>query len=1115
MKITLFFCFLFVFQLNAENIYSQNAPVDLKTKTLTVSRLISEIEKQTDYLFIYSKSDIDTKQVVKVSSDSKTVNEVLSSALSNSNIGYSFSNNYISLYIKDRNEIAKTEASQQQSFRISGKVVDSNGDPIIGANVLEKGTTRGTITDVDGAFVLDVSKDATLEITYIGYLSQTIKVTDKTSYSIVLQEDSKSLEEVVVVGYGVQKKENLAGAVSAIKGDEIASSASFDVTNAISGRLPGTFVTQGSGEPGNDQAKILIRGRSTLGDKKDIDPLIVVDGIPGRSLYEIDPNDIKNISVLKDASAAIYGSQAANGVILVTTKSGESEKPVLNYQYQVGFNTPTILPKMLDAAGYAKYVSDYQDYMGLSRLYSDRDIELFGSGVDPWEHPNTNWLDVMTRKWTTEERHNVSISGGTKDKVRYYASFGYKKNDAIYEEKSANYKQYNYRLKIDVPIIDWIETSVSYTGYVTKKKYPTASIAQLFGWGTMVVPTQNAYWPTGDPGPDFEGGVNPAVNASFIAGYNQTDTYKHEANVKVSIKPPMIKGLSLDGFFNFDVDSERGKLFKKPWTLYFANKDKAVRDANGFITSMELTPMKRGLDSPELTESYTKKRRTMFNLSASYGRTFGDHTFNLFASFEQYDESYDFFDAYRKYFISDLVQALDAGGEKDKTNSGKVSIYARKSWIARLNYNFKNRYLLEFIYRRDGSLKFPPSGRWGNFPALLLAWRASEEPFWKEHISFIDYFKLRGTIGKMGMDPGDAFQYINKYALGSGMTLGQSKDVVTKIYQSVVANPNITWEKQTSYNIGFDSRFWKNMLYMNFEFFYNKRSDILITRNASVPGFSGLALPDENVGKVDNKGIELEAGYTKKWGDFSVDFSGNISWARNKVKYMDEPERAVAWQVQTGHPYGAQLVYKAIGIFKDQAAVDAYPHWDGARPGDVIFEDVSGDGKINADDRILLDKSDAPEIFYGVKLDLQYKNWRLSLLGQGQGTYYRSTISGNRGIGQNIPLWYGKGYWTPENANSTIARPFHRADQYWSYQTNNSTYWYDNMAYFRLKNVTLSYSIPQRILNKFYCKNASVFFTGNNLCLLYSSQKNYDPETANPQGYPTMRSLSVGVNVTF
>jgi hypothetical protein len=350
------------------------------------------------------------------------------------------------------------------------------------------------------------------------------------------------------------------------------------------------------------------------------------------------------------------------------------------------------------------------------------------------------------------------------------------------------------------------------------------------------------------------------------------------------------------------------------------------------------------------------------------------------------------------------------------------------------------------------------------------------------------------------------------------MTLGTGKVVETIVQQAGVANPNITWEKQTTYNIGFDSQLFGNLVSLNTEFFYNKRSDILAPRDASVPGFTGLALPDENIAEVDNRGFEIEAGWHKEvTSDFRYDITGNIAYNHNEVVFMDEPERAVPWQRRTGHPYGAELLYNAIGIFKDQAEVDALPSWPGAKPGDVIYEDVSGDGKITSDDRILLDKTDAPEIFYGINFDLTYRNWNLSILAQGQGTYYRLNIQDDRrGEAGNYMQWEFDDRWTPENTDATVARAYNRGDLYWTLGGgNHSTYLYDNMAYCRLKNAVLTYTLPRGYVETLGLSRASVYFAGNNLFLIYAAQKNFDPEIGAPLTYPAVRTLALGVRVTF
>lgn len=1006
---------------------------------------------------------------------------------------------------------------------ISGTVKDSDGEPLIGVNVVVKGSTKGTSTDFDGEFSLEeVDESAILVFSYIGYQTLEVAVDGRSQINVVMQEDLQQLDEIVVVGYGTQKKANLVGAVTAVSGAKIEAIPAPDVSNAIAGRLPGTTIMQGSGEPGQDAARIMIRGRSTLGKSdqneniKTTNPLVVIDGIPGRSLTEIDPVDIESISVLKDASAAIYGSAAANGVILVTTKRGKSGYPRLSYQAYQGFMTPTILPKVTNAGDYATMLSEYQDYENRNRTYSDEDIALFYSGKDPWEHPNSDWIGDLVKNWTTTSKHNVTFDGGNNGML-YYVSAGYKNQEAIYQQESTNFKQYNVRAKIEVPFTDWLTTSLDYAGFLNQKMYPTKGAGDIYGQSTRLVPTQWSFWPNGLPGPDIEYGDNPVVTSTFETGYDDHKNYNNQFTFKANVTPAFADGLTLSGFFTYDLGNTYRKRFQKPWILYFPIWESATRNSEGYITDMDLTPTPRGVASPELNEYYERFVRKMGNFSAQYERRFGDHSLNLFGAYEQLDENWNDFNAFRKYYISDLVQSIDAGSDTDKNNAGKLGIYARKSWIGRVNYDYQEKYLAEFLFRRDGSLKFPPDSRWGNFPALLLAWRASEENFWKENLSFINYFKLRGSYGKIGMDPGDPFQYVNKYVLGTGMTFGSSKVVETIVRQSGVANPFITWEKQTTSNIGFEAQFLNNLFHVDLDLFYNKREDILAPRDASVPGFTGLELPDENIARVDNKGFELDAGYHKQINDdFRFDIFGNFSFNKNEVVFMDEPERAVPWQQRTGHPYGAQLLYNAIGIFKDEADLEKFPHWDGAKPGDVIFEDVNGDGVIDSDDRILFDKTDAPRVFYGLGLDATYKNWSLSVLVQGQGEYYRMNVQDDRrGEAGNYFQWHFDNRWRPDNRDATVARAYNRDDQYWAFNRNNSTYWWDNMAYARLKNLVLSYTIPREVFGNLGISYANVFFSGNNLALLYSAQRNFDPEIGAPMTYPAVKTLALGVKVTF
>lgn len=1096
--------------------YSETVTFDLKMKKVTLKEVFKAIADQSEFKFIYSNDEVNDNQKVTFNKQGARVEEILDELLPEFNLDYKVIDKQVVVFAREeRHTTTDSNATAQQQRTISGKVIDEEGMPLPGVSVVVQGTTVGVVTDIDGNYTLRVPDDArVLVFSFVGMKRQQVTIGNQTTINITMEAETIGLEEVIAVGYASQKKANVVGSVTSVSGEKIDAIPAADVTNAISGRLPGSVVIQQSGEPGQNSAKILVRGRTTLGDNTA--PLVVVDGVPGRSLGDIDPIDIESISVLKDASAAIYGATAANGVILVTTKAGKTGKPTFSYQFYQGFMQPTVLPKVTNAGDYATMLSEYQDYEGKPRTFSDRDIELFYSGRDPWEHPNTDWMGDLVANWTTTSKHNLSLNGGSNSMV-YYISFGYRNEEAIYKQESTNYRQYNLRAKLDLNITDWLKTSVDYAGFLNNKLYPTKSAGAIYGQATRLVPTQWSFWPTGEPGPDIEYGDNPVVTSTLEGGYDDQKSYINQLTFSGTITPTMVPGLSLNAAFSYDITNFYRKRFRKPWTLYFPKWDTAIRDSEGFITSMELTPTPRGYSAPELAEDYDRDIRMLTNFNFNYARDFGDHSINLFGAFEQIEQKGNWFGAFRKYYISDVVETIDAGADADKDNWGSMDIYARKSWIGRFNYSYQGKYLLEAIFRRDGSLKFPPDSRWGNFPGLLLGWRASEETFWQKNLAFINYFKLKATYGKIGMDPGDPFQYMNKYVLGSGLTLGSGKVVETVVQQEGVANPVITWEKQTTYNLGFESQLLDNLFSLDFDYFYSKRSDILAPRDASVPRFTGLSLPDENIAEVDNRGLEVEAGYHKQFNnDFRLDLSGNIAYNHNKVVFMDEPERSVPWQQRTGHPYGATLLYNAIGIFADEAHINSYPSWPDAKPGDVIFEDVSGDGQITSDDRILLDKTDAPEIFYGISLDASWKNWTLSVLAQGQGTYYRMNIADERrGEAGNYFQWSFDNRWTPDNRNTNVARAYNRNDQYWAFAVNNSTYHYDNMAYCRLKNVVLTYHIPDEVFGNTGISRASVYFSANNPFLIYSAQKNFDPEIGAPMTYPAIRTLAVGARITF
>jgi TonB-linked SusC/RagA family outer membrane protein len=1019
---------------------------------------------------------------------------------------------------------------EEQQIRVSGTVIDGSTNlPMPGVNILVKGTSIGAITEASGMYTVSTTdKNAILVFSFIGYISQEATITGRTIVDIALSPEVTGLDEVVVVGYSAQKRANVVGSVASISGTTLQQVPSVNVSQSLGGRMTGISVIQQTGEPGQMNPRILIRGRSTLGGDRNQDygktnPLVVIDGVQGRSMDEIDPMDISSISVLKDAAASIYGSNAANGVILITTKKGAEGKPRLNYQFYQGFMTPTIIPETTNAQQYATMLTEYQTQNGKARTYSDRDIELYGSGADPWEHPNTNWYQDLIKTWTTTYRHNFTIDGGFKG-MTYYLSFGLKGDESIYKQSSTKYNQYNIRAKLDLPINDWLKAGIDIAAFQNHRLYPYKSADAIVGQSTRLLPTTWSFWPTGEPGPDIEYGDNPVVTSTFAGGKNDQLTYRYLNTFNASITPPWIKGLALNGSFSYDLTNYYAKAFYQPWTLYMPNWSQATRDANGFVTAMPLSPGLRGLSSPQNNETYSRTINQTSNINVTYSKKFGNHNISLYAGYEQYTSDWNELYGFRQYYISTLIQTMNAGADQDKNTTGNATIYARKSWIGRLTYDFKGKYLAEVLFRRDGSLKFPPDSRWGNFPGLLLGWRASEEGFWKDNIAFINYFKLRASYGKMGMDPGNPFQYMNSYGLSSGMVFGTGTAIETAVGPPTIANPAITWETQTTQNIGFESKFAKDLFHLNFELFYNKRENILAPRDASVPGFSGLSLPNENIAQVDNKGFEIDAGVHKNiTSDLRIDLTANFSYNHNNVVFQDEPIRAVPWQQTTGHPYNAWLMYNAIGIFKDDAQLHNSdgtpntPHWANAKPGDVIFEDYNKDGVIDGNDRILIDDVDAPKTYYGINLDVAWKGLTLSALIQGQGKYLRQRYYDNRrGEAGNYFKWTYDNRWTPDNTVTDIARAYNRSDYYWANDVQMNTYWLANVAYCRLKSLVLTYNIPSSIYKKLGIANASIYVSGNNLALIWTANKKvWDPEALNPGVYPTMKTIAIGANIGF
>jgi TonB-linked SusC/RagA family outer membrane protein len=999
---------------------------------------------------------------------------------------------------------------EMQQVKITGTITDENGNPLPGVNVMAEGTTIGTISDVNGKYTLDApNRNAVIMFTFIGYTVQKVVAGTRTTLDVKMVPDITALEEVVVVGYGTSKKASMTGSIIAVKGEKLQIAPTINYSESLSGRLPGLVTVKYSGEPGRDDATIRIRGANTLGNNT---PLVVIDGVANRDMTRLDPSSIENVTVLKDASAAIYGAQAANGVILITTKRGSLGKPEVTVNFNQGLSQPTVIPKMADAPTYATMLNEIDYYSNLPLTYSEAEIQKFRDGSDPWMYPNVDWFDEVFKPSSLQNYGNISVSGGT-EKMKYYLSGGFNYQDGIYKNSATNYSQVDFRSNIDGKITDNISLSVDLSGRQEYRKGAAYTTSYIFGSlitggaGSGGRPTQIAKYSADKPASGFIGGMNPMVMGTNIPGYNNEKTYVFQSNVKLLVNIPWVKGLSLTGNVSFDKNISNGKLWVIPYNLY--TWDRITYDASG---NPVVTPALSGpsLD-PQLTQNMGDGQSVMLNTLANYDITIAaKHNIKILAGVEKITGESMSLMAYRRGFVSTAVDQMFAGADPAKNNGGSASQSARLNYFGRVNYDFLQKYLLEFVWRYDGSYIFPEKGRYGFFPGISAGWRLSEENFWKNNLALFNYFKLRGSWGQTGNDRISPYQYLSSYGFSATPFVFNQSLEVKALNELRIANPDVTWEIANQSNIGFDSQILNGKFQVSAEYFYNIRTNILWYRNASVPVSTGLTLPRENIGEVINQGYEIQLGYTDKIGNFTYEISANGAYAKNKIKFWDETPGVPEYQQSTGRPMNAGLYYKAIGIFSDQAAVDAYPHWAKARPGDIIFEDVSGDGKIDGLDQVRYEKTDIPTFTGGLSIDLGYKNFFASILLQGATGAVRTYNIESGKIG-NYLAESAEGRWTVDNTNAKKPRTWNAAGEYWS--SLNNTYWLTSNDYLRLKNLQIGYNLPKTISDKLHLINTSIYFSGLNI-LTFSPEKSFDPETVGNR-YPMNKVYNLGIKVTF
>ena len=1015
----------------------------------------------------------------------------------------------------------------QSDRKISGTVTDEKGNPLAGASISIKGTKRGATTDSTGSYTLSLpEKSSILIIAFIGYETREVNAALAGGAGLHVQlaqdKNSRQLEDLVVIGYGTRRKVNLTGAVSTISGKELAKSPAANLSSSLAGQAPGLIANTRSGEPGNDDATIFIRGKATLGNTA---PLVVIDGIPDRAggLSRLNPADIESFTVLKDASGAIYGARAANGVILITTKRGIAGRSTLSFTTNWAETQPTRVPKMLNSYEYAVSTNEYDQLKGQSLTYADADIQKYKDGSDPLGHPNTNWWKAVMKDWTLQQNQLISIRGGS-DKVKYFLSGQYEKQNGLYKGGTTFYKQYQARANVDIQATESfkIGLDVLYRNEFRNSAVRGYDAPGIFSELWIAYPYLIPVYPDGKVGVGIGGGPQNSMvyilNGGLGSQTRNTDYLQNKATFTWNLSK-LTKGLFLEGYYAYDLGWFAYKGFNKtPPPAYSYNT------ATGTYTQVVSTI------PPQLYVENDRSKERLFNIKLGYGQKWGDHSLDLFAAYEQYQADFDTLSASRKGFLSNQIPQLFAGATSGQNNYSSLFQTARQNYIGRISYNYRNKYLLDYNMRYDGSANFPAGKRWGFFPSVAAGWRISQENFF--HSSTIDELKLRGSWGKTGNDAVLPFQYIQNYLLtagqsptngylGGGYFFGPNAAQAASFILGPTPNPNITWERNTTTDIGVEAQLLNKTLSLSIDVFRSMRTAILIPPSGSTPDYTGLTLPDINIGKVVNKGIELDAAYNKSLSQsFSINLRGNFTYARNKVVNMDEPKNVPDYQRKTGFPIDSYLLYQSQGLFQTQADVDKSPHPLGSGPGDIQYKDVNGDGQINALDETRTTLSITPQIMYGLSLGGTYRNLDFTVFFQGQARAKALLMPS----GLNMAEEFFTGRWQKQG-DSKYPRTFNGpTSRTYGSNTYNSNFWLRNDAFLRLKNVEIGYTLPKSLLSRVKLQSARIYISGNNLLSFDKFGPSFDPEVpvnsdgtavTNGRYYPQQRIINIGANITL
>ena len=1094
MRISTFLLMVCVFCSYAGNAHSQNAKVSIRMNNVKLDKILNEIENQTDYLFIYN-NQVDINKITSVKVKNEAVAQVLDKILSGTGINYELEGTHIIL----TTEAIKDLHAQQQAKTVTGTVTDVSGEPIIGANIRIKGTTTGTITDIDGNFSIEAEPQSVIEVSYIGYLTQETVINNQKSIRFLLKEDTKTLDEVVVIGYGVQKKADLTGSVANINTEKLNTQSNANIGQALQGKIAGVDIVSQGGAPGSG-TRIMVRGIGTLNNAS---PLYIVDGMYMNSIDHINPNDIASIDVLKDASsAAIYGSRAANGVIIVTTKEGSNTegKPIIDLSVNLGISTASKFLDMLDAKGWAEVTTIARQAIGKPALDMATDLA---------NKPDNDWQDIMFRP-ALMQNYNLSVKGGGKYST-YYTGLGYFNQDGIV--KGTNYQRYNIQSKNDYKRGIFSAGTNLIISFSHDKPLHQELRGGMIGTILQSVPTLEKYDDTREGG--YGGTYGDVVNIPHplaIIDDNIMDRYNENVKIFANLyaQIELFKGLKYKLNLTPDFSFERYKNYLNKYDFGLATNS---------IT--------------QLTERQRRRRNILVENLLTFDRTFGEHKISALAGYTYQDSRFRHIQAYGEGLPQGLEE-IDAA-TTNRSNEGNSWRSVLTSILGRVFYSYQNKYLFTATIRRDGSSKFGKNNRYGYFPSFSLGWNVAEEKF-MENVHWLDQLKLRGGYGVLGNQEIDNYQYSSTITTGINYPDGNG-GLLQGAFPKNFANPDIKWEETAMTNVGIDFMAFNNRLSLTADYYVKNTKDILLT--VPIPISSGGANdPIRNAGKIRNNGFEFNLGWMDQPNpDISYGINLIGSFNKNKVIAMGSESGSIKGgstnqnittsETKAGYPIGGYWLISTAGYFNSQEEVDAYAK-DGkkiqpaAEPGDIKFVDANNDGVINDDDRVF-QGSPFPDFTFALNGNMRYKNFDLSIGLQGVlgNKIYNATRQTLEDVtkGSNF-LASCLDYWTPENKNASHPRLT------WDDPNRNtraeSDRYLENGSYLRLRSVQLVYTFPQTWF-KGAIQHARVYINAENLFTI-TSYSGYSPDVnadnANYRGfdnfiYPTNRTFMLGLNVTF